>query len=477
MHPFIIALIIGWLCGLVIYEHVAFSWMLVTLLILLLKWPIYRQYVVICCVLCLCGYIRMNQHAQVTMPDEHQLTNTRVIVRDHKNTWKHQQIIVTDAHNQHYLAKISLQPQYPRGSTLILDASIKPWEQPLTSYHQQLRRQRVIGELSNLSITQTVDRYSIIAPLEHARRYFWGEIHRVFPEPVASVVAGMLLGISGDVDPMTAEAFRRSGTSHILVISGWNITIVAALCLAVINRVKPSRSVSLIAPLVVIALYVVFTGASAAVVRAGVMGGILVIGRWIDRPRSMLNIIALAVFLITLVDPAALWDMGMQLSTLATIGLVGFATPIELFLAQTLLKSNYLGWAREGLASTIAAQITTLPIMLCRLEMPTIWSLLANTIITPVVPLAMACGTIFLVASVIHPSIAQLMAWVAYPSFAWIVTGSHVLATWPAGIQIPVTLSAPWIELCLHALWICGWIIWRRNDTTAQHTNTANSMV
>ncbi|MEY3989083.1 MAG: hypothetical protein RI985_164 [Chloroflexota bacterium] len=473
MHPFIIALIIGWLCGLVIYEHVAFSWMLVTLLILLLKWPTYRQYVVVCCVLCLCGYIRMNQHAQVTMPDEHQLTNTRVIVRDHKNTWKHQQIIVTDAHNQHYLAKISLQPQYPRGSTLILDASIKPWEHPLTSYHQQLSRQRVVGELYDVEVIQQLNTWSVIVSLEHARRYFWAEIHAMFPEPIASVVAGMLLGISGDVDQTTAEAFRRSGTSHILVISGWNITIVAALCLAVINTLKPSRSISLVIPLIVIALYVVFTGASAAVIRAGVMGGILVIGRWLDRPRSMLNIIAVAILLITMVDPAALWDVGMQLSTLATIGLVGFATPIEHFLTQTILKSARLSWAREGLASTIAAQITTLPIMACRLELPTIWSLLANTIITPVVPLAMAVGTVFLVATVIHPGLAQLTAWIAYPSFAWIVTGSQVLATWPSWMLPQIALSATWIEVCLHTSWILGWVVWQRHHVNAtRHTPT-----
>jgi competence protein ComEC len=179
----------------------------------------------------------------------------------------------------------------------------------------------------------------------------------------------------------------------------------------------------------------------------------------------MLNIIAWAVILITLADPVALWDVGMQLSTLATIGLVNFATPIEHVLARTLLRSTHLGWAREGLASTIAAQITTFPIMLCRLELPTIWSLLANTIITPVVPVAMACGTLFLVATLIHSSVAYVLAWIAYPCFAWIVTGSQVLATWPELSIMPIKLSTPWIELCLHACWVLGWMLRQRHDT------------
>lgn len=415
----------------------------------------------------------MAEHAAVQIPEGHELIHAPVSVRDQKNTWEYQQLIVTDANQQHYLAKIPLHPQYPRGSSLVIHASMLPWPQPLMSYHKQLQRQRIIGELHDVEVIHHIDNWSIIAMLEHTRRYFWSQIHAIFPEPIASVVAGMLLGISGDVDATTAAAFRRSGTSHILVISGWNITIVAALCLAVIKALKLSRIASLVVPLLIIALYVVFTGASAAVIRAGVMGSIMVIGRWLDRPRSMLNIIAVAVVLITLFDPAALWDVGMQLSTLATIGLVGFATPIERFLTQTLLKADHLSWAREGLASTIAAQITTFPIMACRLELPTIWSLLANVIITPVVPLAMACGTLFLVATIIHPNAAQFAAWIAYPSFAWIVTGSQVLAQWPSIALPPFALSATWIEACLHATWICGWMFWQRYQaTTTHHTPT-----
>lgn len=472
MHPSTITLLIGWLSGLIIFEHVTYSWLVVAPLILLLKWPTYRQYLIIGCMICGCGYLRMMHHSQVHMPDNLILNNTTVSIRDQKNTWEYQQIIVTDANQQHYLAKIPLYPQYPRGSSLVVSASVKPWPHPMIQYHQQLRRQRIVGELFDVTVLQHTDHWSLIGQLEHVRRYFWAQIHTTFPEPIASVVAGMLLGISGDVDPATAAAFRRSGTSHILVISGWNITIVAALCLAALNILKPSRIVSLVIPLVVISVYVVFTGASAAVIRAGVMGSILVIGRWLDRPRSMLNIIAVAIVLITIADPAALWDVGMQLSTLATIGLVGFATPIEHLLTRTLLQSEHLSWAREGLASTIAAQITTFPIMACRLELPTVWSLLANTIITPVVPLAMACGTIFLVATLIHPSITQLTAWIAYPSFAWIVTGSQVLATWPTPFVLPIELSAPWIEMCLHACWICAWAMWQRHQNGVDHHPT-----
>jgi ComEC/Rec2-related protein len=468
MHRYTAITLFSWISGLIIMAYVAqppWFLLLTPLLGMLFVRKDLQICLLLCCISIIAGALRMQYHTYIPEFESSQVHNVQMMVQDQKNTWKHQKILLKDTQHRQFIAQIPLSPQVTRGMVVTINADLMLWPLPHSQFHHELQRKRIIGELHNLELTKIDDDSSVIAALEQGRQYFWTSIHSSFPEPIASVVTGMLLGIAGDVDPVTAEAFRRSGTSHILVISGWNITIVAALCLAIINALKPSRRVALIVPLVVITLYVLFTGASAAVVRAGVMGSILVIGRWLDRPRSMPNIIAVALMLITVVDPAAIWDMGMQLSTLATIGLVCFATPIEHYLTRTILQSTYLNWAREGLASTIAAQITTFPIMFCRLELPTIWSLLANTIITPVVPVAMACGTLFLVATLIHPTVAQLIAWIAYPSFAWIVTGSQVIATWPVLISLPSMDVAPWFELCLHACWIGGWILWRKHTT------------
>lgn len=473
MHRNTAVMSLGWISGLIIASDLSqTTWLLhlisiIPLLGMMFLQKAYHTRLLLCSVALFAGVLRMQYHTHIPALESTQLRNHHMTIQDQKTTWKLQTIVLRDDHHRQFMAQIPLSPQVTRGMVVSINADIRLWPQPLNRYQHELQRKRVIGELHNLTIVPLNNRWSAIATLEQVRRFFWTQIHTTFPESIASVVTGMLLGISGDVDPATAEAFRRSGTSHILVISGWNITIVAALCLAAMNALKPSRLVALVVPLMVITLYVLFTGASAAVVRAGVMGSIMVIGRWLDRPRSMLNIIAVAILMITVVDPAALWDMGMQLSTLATIGLVGFATPIEQFLARTIFQSPYLSWAREGVASTIAAQITTFPIMICRLELPTIWSLLANTIITPVVPLAMACGTMFLAATLIHPGVAQLVAWIAYPSFAWIVTGSQVLATWPALTTMPTMEGSPWIELCLHVGWVGGWLIWQRQANLA----------
>ena len=222
---------------------------------------------------------------------------------------------------------------------------------------------------------------------------------------------------------------------------------------------------TLIVPLVVIGVYVIFTGASAAVVRAGYMGAVIVIGKWLDRPRDMWNIIAVAVWFMSAGDPMTLWDLGFQLSTCATIGLIGFGSRVEAVLERTPLAAKQLAWAREGLAATIAAQIPTLPIMICRLGAPSPWSLLANMIITPVVPFAMATGAAATLIAWLSPISASVAAWIAIPAYAWIIDGSIALAQLPAPQRLRI--DVPWIEWTLHAAWVI-WLFHLNRERTPQ---------
>jgi len=317
-------------------------------------------------------------------------------------------------------------------------------------------QRHIIGELQPAHRFRITSHTDWQLPFERIRLATQRKLTRTFREPIASVVVGMLLGIGGDVSPTVAAAFRTSGTSHILVISGWNITIVATLCQLMVRSFRLRGIWPLIIPLTVICVYVVFTGASAAVVRAGFMGAVIVTGKWLNRPRDMWNIIGVAVAAMSLMDPTTLWDLGFQLSTCATIGLIGFGTMIDEKLSATPFGAKDLAWAREGLAATLAAQIPTLPIMLCRLGTPSPWSLLANMILTPVVPYAMASGTIVALLSWISVELASWCAWIAIPAYAWIIDGSVAIAQLPAPNRLRIDI--PWIEWTLHAAWIM-WVL------------------
>jgi competence protein ComEC len=416
---------------------------------------------------CMAGACRMSWYQWVPDHAPTELVRGTVTIQDVRASWLEQRVLIRGETGYGFLITLPPEPVLLRGMNLTVSGVIRPFEVDGSAYEAALRKRHVIGtlELHEPPLIASADGWIVFC--ERIRLASQRNIQAVFREPIASVVVGMLLGVGGDVSEPVAQAFRTSGTSHILVISGWNITIVAALCQMLLQACRVQGIWTLIIPLTVIGVYVIFTGASAAVVRAGYMGAVMVIGKWLDRPRDMWNIIAVAVWLMSAGDPLTLWDLGFQLSTFATIGLIGFGNRVDAVLSRTPLGSQQLGWAREGLAATIAAQIPTLPIMLCRLGSPSPWSLLANMIITPVVPFAMATGAGVTLIAWISPICASVAAWIAIPAFAWIIDGSIAIAALPAPVQWQ--LEHVWFEWCLHACWVI-WLVLYGKRASAKPT-------
>jgi hypothetical protein len=90
--------------------------------------------------------------------------------------------------------------------------------------------------------------------------------------------------------------------------------------------------------------------------------------------------------------------------------------------------------------------------------MPSPWSLLANIIVSPVVPYAMAIGSIVLCCVWVTPAIMPFVHWIVYPAFLWIIHGSVAMAALPA--PPPIAIDSLWIECCGHALWV-GFVLYR----------------
>ncbi|MFM2032138.1 MAG: hypothetical protein RLZZ297_903 [Chloroflexota bacterium] len=418
---------------------------------------IQRKIVGLLCLVVVAGAVRMAAYDALPLLRENEWARELQIV-DIRRDWHVQRLTLRSTTGWGAVLELPDDDLLQRGMVVRVDGAFRPFIRGEHPYTDSLIRQHIVGSITphDPPVVVRADDWRIA--LERNRRAAQNVIRRTFHEPVAGVVVGMLLGISSDIDPTIAAAFRRSGTSHILVISGWNITIVAALCQQVLRRCAIGGTAALVIPIALIAVYVLFTGASAAVVRAGVMGVVIVVGKWVERPRDLWNIIAVAVFGMSAADPTALWDLGFQLSTAATFGLVVYGTPVDAWLARTSIGHRSLDWAREGLAATLAAQIPTLPIMVCRLGIPSPWSLLANMIITPVVPYAMASGTLATIVAAVLPALGSLLSWSAIPAYHWIIDGSRALAALPTpGLA---AVERPWLEWVGHALWVAH-LCWR----------------
>jgi len=253
---------------------------------------------------------------------------------------------------------------------------------------------------------------------------------RILPEPAAALANGMLLGIESGIPPAVDEAFKLTGTTHVIVISGSNIALLSGVLLAMLGRMLGKRRAAL--PTIIgITLYVLLVGADAASLRAGLMGALYVIAIALGRQSTaVVSLFASALFM-TLLNPLALWDVGFQLSFMATLGLILFTPAIqarfERFLAQRLEAERVravMNWLNDALIVTLAAQIMTLPLIVYYFGRLSLVSLLTNFLILPAQPPIMTAGMATLLAGLIWEPLGRIVAivpWLFLTYTTWVV--------------------------------------------------------
>jgi competence protein ComEC len=250
---------------------------------------------------------------------------------------------------------------------------------------------------------------------------------RFWPQPESSLLAGILLGVEGAIPRAVQEAFNRTGTSHVIAISGFNITLVAGLLVGAFSRWWGPRRGALAAALG-IAAFTVLVGAEASVVRAALMGGLTLLARQTGRRQDGLNSLALVAAAMAAANPLLLWDVGFQLSFAATLGLVLHAEPMQAaftaWLARRLPPERARGVARpvaDYLLLTLAAQFTALPVILYHFQRLSLVSIPANVAILPAQPPILVLGGLALLAGLVWPPLGHLPGYAAWPFAAYTI--------------------------------------------------------
>jgi competence protein ComEC len=246
-------------------------------------------------------------------------------------------------------------------------------------------------------------------------------IYRLFPDPESSLLAGILLGVDTGLTKELQQAFKNTGTAHIIAISGFNISIIAGIFFALFSRMFGDRRGAVIAILGIV-LYTFIVGADAAVVRAAIMGSLALFARQVGRRQAALNTLLAVAMLMCLWNPLYLWDVGFQLSFFATLGLILYAQPFSKF-ANGIITKYLPASAGERAAQlfsefvllTLAAQLTTIPIMAYHFQRISLVSFIANPFILPAQPAVMILGGLAVLLSHVWFALGQLAAWIAWP--------------------------------------------------------------
>jgi competence protein ComEC len=227
------------------------------------------------------------------------------------------------------------------------------------------------------------------------------------PAPESAILLGIVLGERSAVPADLVKAFAVSGTTHLLAISGFNMTIVAtAVALGLRGRVGPvARAAASVAAIVVYSLLV---GLSPSVLRAALMSTVAACGLISGRRAATANALCGAVALMLVSDPASVDDLGLQLSALATAGLIAWQGPIAERLGA--LPSPL----RDGIATTLAATAPTLPVVAGAFGRISLVSPVANLICVPLFPLLMLAGAATSLMGAVSLDAARIVALVAW---------------------------------------------------------------
>ena len=300
------------------------------------------------------------------------------------------------------------------------------------------------------------------AALAGLRSLLLGGLNDLVPEPEAALGAGILLGVRSAIAPEINDAFATAGLTHVVAISGWNIAIVAALVSAAVQPLakRPGgRWTTSAVAAATVGGYVLLTGASPSVVRAALMAGAMLVARLGGSRAHAASALALAALVMLLAAPSVLWDVGFQLSLLATAGLIWFGAPIERRLHR------WPGWIREPVALTLAAQLTTVPVILVNFERLSLVAPVANVLVVPFVPVAMLFSAIASLAGVLDdavhvPVLGGLLTWLAGGA-AWLVLrvivwlGTTVASVPHAAVDVsvPPPLAVAWLPMLALANW------------------------
>ncbi|HEY8772869.1 MAG TPA: ComEC/Rec2 family competence protein [Candidatus Limnocylindria bacterium] len=323
-----------------------------------------------------------------------------------------------------------------------------------------------IGGLARARQARVLEDRSRAGPAElaaAARGLLLRGLNEMVPEPEAALGAGILLGVRTSIAPEIADAFAIAGLTHVVAISGWNIAIVAAIVGALLRPLEERRGGHWIAPsaaAAIIAAYVVLTGASPSVVRAALMAGAMMVARFGGTRAHAASALGLAALVMLIAAPSVLWDVGFQLSALATAGLIAFGASIEGRLA------SWPSWLREPVALTLAAQLATLPVAVTSFGRLSLVAPLANIVVVPLVPLVMLLCAIAaplgaITAALRVEILTDLVRW-ASGGAAWLLLRAMIVAG-RAAAAIPfaaISVAAPgWLAL---AWYPCLGFAWRR---------------
>ena len=362
---------------------------------------------------------------------------TGIICEEPQMNYDKQKIIVC-INNRKILVSANIFPEYDYGDKLRIGGTIKkPGMIDSFDYEGYLLKDGISAYMSfpNIELVQKNQGKTIMSFILSFKKKINQEIDKELNLEKEAIIEGTILGNTMKMSDDLKYKLSLSGLSHAIAISGAHIVLFAGIVLELLFLIGLWRKEALIISILFIFLYVVFVGAPASALRSGFMISLIYLSQLLDRNTSNLRILFLAGVIILLINPLLLkYDLGFQLSFLATLGIIVLGPVFNFWLSFVGNKET-----REIIAMTISAQIFVLPVLVLNFGYFSLVSLISNILIFPAIPFIMILGILFPLLGLVVPFLSWFLAMVLSVILSYLLLVIDLSSGFPLSkIEIPI---------------------------------------
>lgn len=333
----------------------------------------------------------------------------RIIKEPEENDQAQKITVKSDKFKKYVLISTTLFPKYHYGD--VLDVNCKITEPEVIedfNYPEYLARYNIYSLCyqPEIKLLKTNQGNFILSAIYKTKNIFLQQIYQIWRPPISSFIAGLVIGQKGALPKKITDLFQTTGTIHILVVSGYQVMLLANFLYLILNNFKVKRQQKIYYIFFALIFFAILTGLEASVLRASLMALIVFLAEKFGRPKRYTNILILSCALILIINPRILSDVGFQLSFLATAGLLYLSEPLNkkiLFFLPNIFEFRNL------LSSTCAAIIATTPIIIYNFHRVSLIAPIANIIIVPLTPFITLASLFIILISFIYLPLAQFL--------------------------------------------------------------------
>ena len=385
-------------------------------------------------------------------------SNTRLLLR----TTSEQgavDILLTVSHEPRYVYgdRVAVQDRLEYPNSFIDEKTLRE-----VDYVAHLAKDGIFYEMfrPNITLLSHGAGNPIVSALFAFKAAFIRNVGELIPEPHASLLGGLVVGAKQSLGKKLLDDFRTVGVIHIVVLSGYNITIIALFIERLLSRI--GKRARLICAASAMILFAIMVGASATVIRATVMALLVLLARGTGRVYQVTRALLVAGVIMLLHNPKILvFDVSFQLSFLATLGLI-YVSPLIEPKVKWVTEKWHL---REIVVATVATQLFVLPFLMYKTGIFSVVSLPVNLMILPAIPATMLFGFASGIISFLSVVFAFPFALIAYAILAYELWVVEWFAKLPfASVSLP---NFPlWLVILCYVIYAVLYFVWHKKQST-----------